>query len=98
MMSQRADVALPDHRVLGRALAEIEKRVGAKVVDGAQCWVSKADRAGEHGRIAFPSILGIELVVMPDVQDEGRLTEERCVDQAGPYGVDATLERSQSGT
>ena len=57
--------------------------------------ISIADRAGEHGRIPLPAVLGIEFVVVPDVQNEWRLPEERRVGQARSDGVDATLERPQ---
>jgi len=59
--------------------------------DGYQ--ISKPDCAGEDCRISFPAVVGVELMVVTDVQDEGRLAEKRCVDQAGTDGVNATLER-----
>ena len=62
----------------------------SKAPDGYR--ISKPDCAGEDCHIASKVIVGVELVVVADVQDEGRLTEKRCVDQAGTDGVNATLE------
>jgi hypothetical protein len=37
---------------------------------------SKANGAGRNGRIAFPAVLGIELLIVAQVQHQGRLADE----------------------